>query len=482
MSNVQQNKDIIKFFIVKIIIGLIGLITVSLYSSFLNPDEYGDYSLINSFIKVLIAIFIGWIGSSSLRYYDEFKKNEDTFFSNVAISTSAMLILLLLVLGIFSLCSEIPINKYILFVIPLTIILSLLEIFEKILRASQKTTIYSFAILLQSILNVTLFVLLFKIVKKGIYSLFISNIVSNFLFLIIALCSLKFFKKINIKNIDLNLQNKFMKYGLAMIGVWGVSWILSYFDRYIIAYFYSNYEVGIYDMSYRISESSINIIISSFTLAIFPMLISIWNKVGKEGAEKKITEVFRYYFIVILPAVCGMIAISDKLYLGLLDEKYSMGQPVIIYTCLGMFFNGFNSILNKIWQLNEKTKNIFYIMLISVFCNIFLNIFLLPKLGIVGAAIATLISYLVSNMITYILVIREFKIVIDIKSVVKSLGSCIIMVTYLRINSININNMGDLFIKIIFAAVIYLIMNIILGNFNIEINYLVKRMRKDEKE
>ena len=95
MSNVKQNKDILFFFIVKIIVGFIGISTVSLYSSFLNPEDYGDYSLLNSFIRILIAIFIGWIGSSSLRYYDDFKSRREAFFTNVTISSLIMIILLL---------------------------------------------------------------------------------------------------------------------------------------------------------------------------------------------------------------------------------------------------------------------------------------------------------------------------------------------------------------------------------------------------
>ena len=336
------------------------------------------------------------------------------------------------------------------------------------------------AILIQSFSNIILFILLLKIIRNGIYSVFISNIISNSLFLIITFVSLKFFRKINIHKFDYTIQRRFLTYGIPMIGVWGVSWILSYFDRYIIAYFYSNYEVGIYDMSYRISESSINIIISSFTLAIFPMLIKVWNKYGKERTEEKISEIFRYYFIAILPAVIGMITICDKIYLvGLLDEKYATGKLVIIYTCLGMFFNGFNSLLNKIWQISENTKNIFYIMLISVFVNIILNILLIPKMGIVGAAIATLVSYLISNVITYIAVSKHFRIIIDMKSLTKSFICCIIMLIYLKINLININNVIDLFKEIIFAAIIYIIANLILGNFNLELKYLFKKVIKN---
>ena len=84
MSN--EKKDIGLFFIYKIIIGVIGLLLVTFYSSLIDPSDYGDYSLISGFVSALISIFIGWIGSSSLRYYIDYEKYyRDMKFSGMTV-------------------------------------------------------------------------------------------------------------------------------------------------------------------------------------------------------------------------------------------------------------------------------------------------------------------------------------------------------------------------------------------------------------
>ena len=477
----SSKKDVIKFFIAKTFIGIIGLISISLYSSCLDPGEYGDYSLIIGLINVLIAIFIGWIGSSSLRYYDNYKNEEVSFFSNVVIGSFIMIIISIIILYISSkFFKNIPIEQYFVFSIVLFLILSYVDIYEKIFRASGKTNIYVFAILLQACTNISLFYTLVKVYNLGIYALMISSVVSNSLFLIIASSALKISKKIKINKLNVELQKKFLSYGIPMIGVWGISWILNYCDRYIIALFYNSYSVGIYDMSYKLAESSINILITSFTLAIFPRLITTWNESGKNEAEKKVEEVLKYYFFITIPAILGLIFISDKLYGTILDPMYKSGKNILIIVSIGMLFNGLCNILNKIWQLNEKTKNIFYIMIVSSIVNVVLNLMLLPIYGIDIAALATLISYLIANIITYLLVRKEFKIIINYKSLIITILSCIPMCIFLFINSKNVNTLIGLLIEILIAIMIYFIFNIILGNFKSELSMIKNRREQYE--
>ena len=260
-----------------------------------------------------------------------------------------------------------------------------------------------------------------------------------------------------------------------MIGVWGVSWILNYCDRYIIALSSNSYNVGIYDMAYKIAENSINMIISAFTLAIFPILITVWKKQGKEAVEIKTKEVLKYFFILVLPATFGLIIISNKLFGTIIDSSYAQGSKVIILVSLGMLFNGLNSILNKIWQLDEKTKNIFYIMLISVVINIILNIIFIPKFGIVAAAYTTLISYIISVIITYIKVSKNFKIMIDIFSLLKSIFCTVVMgITLLLINN-HVNSFIGLLSEIILAILIYGIISVLTKN--IDIKTIIRRRK-----
>ena len=462
--------DIILFFVSKIIIGFLSLISVTIYSRMLSTAEYGNYSLISGLCNALVSIFIGWIGSSSLRYYIDYEeKDKKKFFTNVFYYTFAMILVIIfieLIIGFFS--NKLPIYTYILQVIFLTFSISFAEVFEKIFRASQKTLKYSISIIVQSLATVLFVIVSVKVFKDGTNAMLISMSTARLIFIIISAIFVGFGFKIGKNSFDKKTLKKFLNYGIPMIGVWGVSWLLNYCDRYIIVQFYSSSEVGIYDMACKIAENSLNVIITSFTLAVYPILIRRWKEQGKEYVEDMIKIVINYYMLLIVPAVAGLMLISKKLYLGILDPKYIPGHLTIIITSIGLAVNGFISIINKVWQLNEKTKKILYIMIISVVANIILNILLIPKYGITMAAITTLASYIISLIITYFQVSKEFTIKLDYKSILKTfICTCIMSIFICLFNNI-VSNTLMLIIEIIIAILIYIISSILLKNINIK--------------
>ena len=107
---------------------------------------------------------------------------------------------------------------------------------------------------------------------------------------------------------------------------------------------------------------------------------------------------------------------------------------------------------------------------------------LLPIYGIDIAALATLISYLIANIITYLLVRKEFKIIINYKSLIITILSCIPMCIFLFINSKNVNTLIGLLIEILIAIMIYFIFNIILGNFKSELSMIKNRREQYEPQ
>lgn len=473
----KMKKDVVLFFIAKVVVGIVGLLLVSLYSANLSTSAYGEYSLIAGLISALISIFIGWIGSAALRYYIDYENDKKKFFCNILLYIFIMLVVIFGILTIISFISvTIPLKKYLFSAFFYTFSYSMIEVFEKIYRASQKTVGYTIGMMIQAVSSIIIFYILTKVFYMESNAIFYSNSFSRLIFLGMAFVSLSVIKYIGFCKLDKKMLKKFLKYGIPMIGVWGVSWILSYCDRYIIAMFYDTSNVAIYDMSYKLAENTINIIITAFTLAIFPTLIRVWKDEGKKAVETKITDVLHYYLLITIPAIIGLSLVSKNLYYGIIDSKYLSGQNIIIIVSIGMGFNGLNSILNKVWQLNEKTKNIFYIMVVSVIINIILNVVLIPKFGIVVASITTLVSYLISTVITYYFANKEFKILFNLIGLGKTLVCTIVMSIFILWFNNYVDSIVLLGIEIILAIIIYGLFSIIIRNID------VKEMVKSKNE
>ena len=92
-----------------------------------------------------------------------------------------------------------------------------------------------------------------------------------------------------------------------------------------------------------------------------------------------------------------------KDYIGglLLSANYREGFVVIFWVALAFFIFTLAQLHELILYAELKTKIILFGYIISAFVNVALNVILIPKIGISGAAIATCIGFTVYLLIIY---------------------------------------------------------------------------------
>lgn len=453
----NNNKtDIIIFFLTKVFSGILSFIAISIFTYYLKPDLYGEYSLIQGIINILVSIFIGWLSSASLRYYDDYKESREKFFSNLFIDyLISLIVVLLITLVMASVSININIKEYLLFSILLFITYSLSDLFCSIIRASKETKTYFLIVIGQYVINISAFLLMTLVYKLELNAIFISYIFSYGLISLYCVFHYKIFKYIKFNQYSIIIQKKILKYGLPMVGVWATNWILNYSDRYIIKLFFSSNEVGFYDIAYKLSENSINIIITSISMAMMPHIIEAYKKGGNSKSNAILKNYIRIFNILIIPSIFGLIGIRNHLYGTLISKDYISGVNTIIYIAVSMFFFGICQLLYKIWQLNEKTSNILKLMIISVILNIILNIIFIPKFGFEVAAVTTLFSNIITFIFTYFFIKKNYLFKLDFSNFFKVLFSSIIMFIFIICFNNFVKNILWVVIEIVFSIIIY---------------------------
>ena len=474
----QYKKEIVYYFFTKILVAGIAVVALSLHTKYINPSSLGEYSLVVGLLGALISIFIGWIGSASFRYHDQYNNNKEAYYSTVIVTWFGMFILLSTTFFISKwVMGTVPIERYFVVSIVYALVRSFAELLERMLRADRRFKVYCVLLLVQSIVSVVSFLFFSVIYHMQTEALFFAAIISSLIFVILACYWTKLFSYIKIKAVSNQLIKRFVRYGVPMVGVWAVSWLLSYSDRYIINFYQSSYEVGIYDISYRLTESALGIIISSFTFAFFPILINKWNHSGKSVALTYVNNVIKYYFLIMVPSVVGLAFISNNFFGTIIDESYSGGAIVIAITGVGFFLMGFNNILYKIWQLEEKTNKVLYTNIASVIVNIILNIVMIPLYGYKVAAVTTVIGYSCATMITYIQLSKKYKLFLEYKLIIKILIALIPMVTIASVGRRFTNNLLYLIMIVLLCASMYLIVIMLFGEFKNEKEYIFNTIR-----
>ena len=195
--------------------------------------------------------------------------------------------------------------------------------------------------------------------------------------------------------------NKLVRYAfpLFLTGVF-VS-IMGYADTFILGFFRSEAEVGVYNIALPMA-TSFGIFLTSFSHIFFPVASELVTL-------KKVTEIKRIYsiiarwiFLLSLPFAILFVFFSGSIIFYLFGEDYLSGTFALSILVLGYFVNIITGPAVDVLKVFDKLKFIFYFNLVIVISNIILNIFLIPKYGLNGAAVATAITLAAREIILFI--------------------------------------------------------------------------------
>ena len=198
-----------------------------------------------------------------------------------------------------------------------------------------------------------------------------------------------------------------LKFSLPIIPSILSAWILNLSDRIFIERYFSAAEVGIYSLGYQIA-GLVLIFSIAFKKAYDPYFYKIANTVDRKKAEEKLYKTnFVFVFTLLLLTFVLSLFAREGIALFLSADYYGSIQIIPVIS-LSYLMSQNSALLNVMMFQKKKTLFVMYITLGSAVLNIFLNYILIPRLGITGAAYATLISFTVVFVASYFLAKKTF--------------------------------------------------------------------------
>jgi stage V sporulation protein B len=279
----------------------------------------------------------------------------------------------------------------VLITIPIT---NLKSAFINIMLGMQEIGKYNKLNIIDRFLTLALLVV-FIFTTKSVYWVIVSNMIASLITLII-ISSILFIKYKNKIAFSLNLFIDMIKYGIkAQIG--NAIQILNYrLDVFIIQYFMTLSDVGIYSNAVVLGETMWKVS-SSIATVVLPMTTNSKDKLGIKDFINKVTRVT---FTIILIGSIILAVISKPLITLLFKKDFSSGSEALILLIPGISIFSISNILsNYLAGIGKVEKNI---VASSVGClvTVVLDLLLIPRIGINGASIATSISYILSTAVT----------------------------------------------------------------------------------
>jgi PST family polysaccharide transporter len=170
-------------------------------------------------------------------------------------------------------------------------------------------------------------------------------------------------------------------------------------DVVMISYFLSLDAVGFYSIGSDITKHAI-IFSMPFILGVVPLFVK------DERPRKLFIRSLRNIFIINILIFILIIVCSRYIVLLIYGENFLQVVPVLMILAIFPFLAVMQVLIQKVLILYDKTKQIFFFGLCAVVLNIILNARFIPLYNIVGAAIATIASYISWNIISYMYVDR----------------------------------------------------------------------------
>lgn len=266
------------------------------------------------------------------------------------------------------------------------------QVFLDYLRAVRKIKLNSILVLFRSWGRLLLALVLV------LFNFHLKIIVSSIL--LIELVLLIFFLIYSISNFSLvppsiSILTEYLIFSFPLIFTSLGSFLIKTSDRYFIAFFQDVSEVGVYSAAYSLGMLTQSVI-APFTFLIPPIISKHWDKGENKQVEKLISLSLRYYLMIAVPTTVGISVLSKNLlFLISTKEIAERGFPVTVLIASSHLFFGLWFFFTRKEFLLNKTGIIGGYYLVGAAVNLLGNLLLIPRIGLTGAGISTLLSFVV---------------------------------------------------------------------------------------
>jgi O-antigen/teichoic acid export membrane protein len=258
------------------------------------------------------------------------------------------------------------------------------------LRAEERAAAYSSVVLLQFVVAMVLNIVFVVQLSMGVKGVLLGNLLSHFLSLPVAVWLVSSRAEMSFEP---RLVRPLLTFGLLVVPGVVTAWINNFSDRYILNLFGQLDEVAIYGIGYKFGMVIQFLIVWPFQLGWPALAFAISNRPEHKATYSR---VLTYLTAILGAAVVAMSVLSRFVVPVAVGQGYEGAFRVVPYVALGYAFTGIYFCLSPGIHVAGKTRYLPILLGVSASVNIALNFALIPHFGMMGAAAATTLSFLVS--------------------------------------------------------------------------------------
>ncbi|MFV0414463.1 MAG: lipopolysaccharide biosynthesis protein [Oscillospiraceae bacterium] len=394
MSLIQRNKytrllsNTVLFGISTFSSKVLSFLLTRLYTSVLAQASFGIVDLVTACANLLIPLVSLGISNAVIRFgLEKDVSSKGVFTSGILAILSGFTALLLL----GPLLGQISILQGQLGLLYIYVLMSCLRtLCCQFIRSQLYTRLYAIDGILSTAYTIGFNVLFLVVLKMGTTGYLLSIIAADALSALGLFLVAKLHRYVSFKGVKRSLYAAMLKYSLPLVPASMFWWITNASDRFFIAYMLGTAENGLYAAAYKV-PNIVAIFSTIFTEAW--QLSAVTDGQGK-GREKFFGQIYAALMGVTFMVGAGLILFCRLVMRVLVAPSYFEAWQYVPFLIVGTVFSCLVSFLNSVYMVEKKSNLSLLTMMVGAVSNLALNALFIPFMGVNGAAIATLISYM----------------------------------------------------------------------------------------
>lgn len=407
---INSKYNFLVYTLLNILLKFIGLFTSIIIIRKLSVNDFGHFSVILMIIAFLTNFGFSW-SSSSIIYFGSKEKMETGSMNKTFWSRNIIIFVTLGIVSILFVVFNTSINEYIGINTSYWVLIWLyFSVIENYLQQ------YFLAVKRQlTSVFLSLYIKLFLLILLILFDFSVLDLVKlNVLSYTLCLFFIFYINKSDIGRFEFDEAHFKMIWSFSIWQLFGFAglYIINFADIAIIKAFMDQKNVAYYNAAYQLflGLSSFAIIISNY----FASHITTAFKSNNKEQIKKFyyNDRFKIFIIALLIHVI-IIIFSYQIILMIYGEKYLPSVIIFNILVLGSLVKFYERFYMLYYNSNNKYKIQQFINIIGAILNVIFSLLFIKTLGLVGPAIATILSFLITTIFSYFYCEKKIKKIIS---------------------------------------------------------------------
>jgi O-antigen/teichoic acid export membrane protein len=404
--------------------------TVAVLTRFLTPAEYGRYAMVYAAMTLLQYLTLTWVEAAAARFYgDAAEKNDKpnhfaTIIQASLLCSLAFCVLAAAVMAVWP--GDLALKLTLAAAFGGVLMRTFIKIALDTRRMAQEANRYAIVETAHTLLGFGAAIGCVIGFGMGPEGAFLGLAIGSLIVLFIEGPALWLAAKGG--KPDHVRRRAYFAYGAPLSAGLILSLALTSSDRFVIAPFLGEAEVGAYAAGYQVAARILDIIFVWGSSAILPLLVAAYER----GGATAVIPIARNGYAVRLgigaPAALGIALLAEPICTFLIGENLrDRAVEIVPWIALAALFTGMCDYFAEAFVLTKKSLERALLMIAPTILNIGLNIILLPRIGLMGAVAATVIAYGVGMVLLAVVGRRHIALPIPLLETGKIALACSVM-------------------------------------------------------